>query len=55
MQKAMALFGIMIMLAQSLFAQKKERERLKECARVLQEILNVPDDIPKDLIEKANA
>jgi SH3 domain-containing YSC84-like protein 1 len=33
--------------------QRREQERLKECAPVLDEILNVPEDIPKDLIDKA--
>lgn len=35
------------------FAKSKEEERLENCATVLTEILNVPDDIPKDLLDKA--
>src|SRR4029077_19912195 len=31
----------------------KEQKRLEECGVVMQEVLNVPDDIPKDLLEKA--
>ena len=31
----------------------KEQKRLQECGVVMQEVLNVPDSIPKDLLEKA--
>jgi SH3 domain-containing YSC84-like protein 1 len=31
----------------------KEQKRLEECGVVMQEVLNVPDSIPKDLLEKA--
>ena len=31
----------------------KEEDRVKEAGQVLKEILNIPDDIPKDLIDKA--
>ena len=34
-------------------AQKKERERVANAGRVMREILNVPDDIPQDLLNKA--
>jgi SH3 domain-containing YSC84-like protein 1 len=34
-------------------AQGKEEDRLRACATVLKEILNIPDDIPKDLLDKA--
>ena len=32
---------------------KKETERLENCGLVLKEILNIPDDIPQDLLDKA--
>jgi SH3 domain-containing YSC84-like protein 1 len=32
---------------------KAEQDRLQNAGKVLQEILNVPDDIPQDLIDKA--
>jgi len=32
---------------------KKEAERLDNCGNVLREILNIPDDIPTDLLNKA--
>ena len=31
----------------------KEQKRLENCGVVMQEVLNVPDDIPKELLEKA--
>jgi SH3 domain-containing YSC84-like protein 1 len=34
-------------------AQEKEQERLKECGEVLKEILDIPDNIPQDLLDKA--
>jgi lipid-binding SYLF domain-containing protein len=37
----------------TLGAQGKEDERLAACATVLKEIINIPDDIPKDLLDKA--
>jgi SH3 domain-containing YSC84-like protein 1 len=33
--------------------QKKEAERLDNCGTVLKEILDIPDDIPTDLLDKA--
>jgi SH3 domain-containing YSC84-like protein 1 len=32
---------------------KKETDRLQNCGTVLKEILDIPDDIPKDLLDKA--
>lgn len=34
-------------------ADKKEADRLENCGTVLKEILDIPDDIPQDLIDKA--
>ena len=34
-------------------AQQKEKDRLKECGDVMKEILEVPDGIPQDLLDKA--
>lgn len=34
-------------------AQGKEEDRLRACATVLKEIVGIPDDIPKDLLDKA--
>jgi lipid-binding SYLF domain-containing protein len=37
----------------SLSAQGKEEDRLRACATVLKEIINIPDNIPKDLLDKS--
>ncbi|HXR09822.1 MAG TPA: lipid-binding SYLF domain-containing protein, partial [Candidatus Acidoferrales bacterium] len=37
----------------SLAADNKETERLKNCGTVLDEILKIPDNIPHDLLDKA--
>lgn len=44
---------VMLGLTVALGAQGKEEDRLRACAMVLQEILDIPDDIPKDLLDKA--
>src|SRR5829696_7213477 len=46
---------LVVFLAASiaLGAQGKEEDRLRACATVLKEIVGIPDDIPKDLLDKA--
>src|SRR5260221_3635052 len=44
---------VLLGLTVGLGAQGKEEDRLRECATVLKEIINIPDDIPKDLLDKA--
>src|SRR5579859_1348869 len=42
------------MVAPPLLAEdRKEAERLQNCGSVLKEIMDIPDDIPQDLIDKA--
>ncbi|MGE5114621.1 MAG: lipid-binding SYLF domain-containing protein [Acidobacteriaceae bacterium] len=41
------------LLVLPLSAQKKEQDRLKEAGEVLTEILNIPDGIPQELLDKA--
>jgi len=43
------------LIAGAVYASKlnKEQKRLQECGVVMQEVLNVPDNIPKELLEKA--
>jgi lipid-binding SYLF domain-containing protein len=47
------LVVVLLALTVTLGAQGKEEDRLRACATVLQEIVNIPDDIPKDLLDKA--
>jgi lipid-binding SYLF domain-containing protein len=37
-----------------LASDKKEQDRLENCGLVIQEIMDIPDDIPQDLIDKAD-
>ena len=49
------LLVVLPLLAQVASAsdQRKDDERLKNSGTVLKEILDVPDDIPRDLLDKA--
>src|SRR5262245_30784291 len=50
---AMAAIVLVTCPFASSFAQNKENDRLKTAGEVLGDILNVPDDIPTDLLNKA--
>jgi SH3 domain-containing YSC84-like protein 1 len=55
MKKLTLCFLIVLMSVASAFAADDEREedRVKDAGVVLKEILNIPDDIPQDLLDKA--
>ena len=42
-----------LLITAALYAANKEQERLENCGVVMQEIMNVPDNIPQDVMEKA--
>lgn len=44
----------LVLFAVALFAANKEQNRLENCGVVMQEIVNVPDNIPHELLEKAD-
>jgi SH3 domain-containing YSC84-like protein 1 len=44
----------LVFFAVALFAANKEQNRLENCGVVMQEIVNVPDNIPQELLEKAD-
>jgi SH3 domain-containing YSC84-like protein 1 len=44
----------LVLFAVALFAANKEQNRLENCGVVMQEIVNVPDNIPQELLEKAD-
>src|SRR6266550_1389017 len=54
MKKFIVCFAVLLMSATT-FAANDEREeaRVKDAGTVLKEILNIPDDIPHDLLNKA--
>lgn len=49
----MFVFLFVVQMAVSARAQQKENARLQNSGEVMNEILNVPDDIPQDLLDKA--
>jgi SH3 domain-containing YSC84-like protein 1 len=52
--KRIVLFGLVTVLAASpAFAQQDENKRIRTSGDVIKEILNVPEDIPQDLLNKA--
>jgi len=55
MKKFMVCMIVVLMSAVAAFAADDEREedRVKDAGTVLKEILNIPDDIPQDLLDKA--
>src|ERR1700731_3187111 len=42
-----------MLLTAVLYAANKEQDRLENCGVVMQEIMNVPDNIPQEVMEKA--
>ena len=49
-----ALTLCVLFAAATVYAASKEEKRLENCAVVMQEILNLPDNIPQELLEKTN-
>jgi lipid-binding SYLF domain-containing protein len=47
------LIVIVVALGVTLGAQGKEEDRLRGCATVIKEVLDIPDALPKDLVDKA--
>ena len=48
---ALSLMGLMVLPA---FAQEKEADRVKAAGTVISEIMNIPDNIPQGVIDKAD-
>jgi lipid-binding SYLF domain-containing protein len=52
------IFSILLTFALLAFpvtaGEQKINERLENCGLVIQEIMDIPDDIPQDLIDKAD-
>jgi lipid-binding SYLF domain-containing protein len=56
MRKAVAILATIALFEMALavgLAETKEKERLENCGVVLEEIMNVPDNIPANLVDKA--
>jgi lipid-binding SYLF domain-containing protein len=50
---AIAIVALAAWPLASVLADTKEQSRLENCGSVLQEIMNVPDNIPANLVDKA--
>ncbi len=53
MRKLTSCMIALVLLALPATAQDREEQRLHECGTVMKEILDIPDGIPKDLLDKA--
>jgi len=54
MKKFVVCFIVVLMSTLAAFADdEREADRVKDAGVVLKEILNIPDDIPQDLLDKA--
>jgi len=53
MKALLALLLTFVLLPTAFADNRKEQERVKESGEVLKEILNIPDDIPQDLLDRA--
>jgi SH3 domain-containing YSC84-like protein 1 len=53
MKTLLALFLVYALVLPAFANDEKEKDRVKESGEVLKEILDIPDDIPQDLLGKA--
>jgi lipid-binding SYLF domain-containing protein len=53
MKKYLVAAACLTLAAGAVYAANKEQKRLENCGVVMQEVVNVPDNIPKELLEKA--
>lgn len=54
MRTLYVVFVLLISIAPPVFAQDKEQDRVANAGQVMQEILNIPEDIPQNFIDKAD-
>lgn len=53
MRKSLFLVCVLLLVAATVRAANKEQERLENSGVVMQEIINLPDSIPQEVMEKA--
>lgn len=54
MRRCWLAITVLTVISLPAFGQKKEQDRVTNAGRVMQEILNIPDDIPQSVIDKAD-
>jgi SH3 domain-containing YSC84-like protein 1 len=52
-RKSILVVCVGLLATTTLFAKNKEQRRLENSGVVMQEIMNVPDDLPRDVMERA--
>src|ERR1700716_1009330 len=53
MKRMLSLLALAALALPPASASSKEEQRLQNCGTVLREIMDIPEDIPQDLIDKA--
>lgn len=53
MKKLLALLAVTLLSSTNIFAGEKEEDRLKHAGEVLIEILNIPDSIPRGILDRS--
>jgi SH3 domain-containing YSC84-like protein 1 len=54
MKRVLFAAVLLIAISSPAFAQKKEADRVANAGRVMKEIMDIPDDIPQSVIDKAD-
>jgi SH3 domain-containing YSC84-like protein 1 len=53
MKRYLVIAGCLLLAADPVYAAPKEQKRLANCGVVLQEVLNIPDNLPQQVLAKA--
>lgn len=54
MKKTIFIWSLVLAIGVPAFAQRKEQRRMEDAGNVMKEILDIPEDIPQDVIDKAD-
>ena len=54
MKKILGVITLLAIIALPVFGQEKEQSRVANAGQVMKEVLNIPDDIPQSVIDKAD-
>ncbi len=54
MKKILGVITLLTIIALPVFGQEKEQSRVANAGQVMKEVLNIPDDIPQSVIDKAD-
>ena len=52
MKRIILGFGLLALLVAPALGQDKEEERVANAGKVITEIMNIPDNVPQDVIDK---